>query len=57
MHVKPVIFLPSDIDECTTKTDNCDVNACALTLQDPIFVHANLVTPGMESLAMVIIKT
>ena len=27
MHLEPVIFLPSDIDECTTKTDNCDVNA------------------------------
>ena len=29
----------------------------ALTLQDPIFVHANLVTRGMESRAMVIIQT
>ena len=28
----------------------------ALTLQDPMFVHANLVTPEMESRAMVIIK-
>ena len=27
MHLKPNFFLPSDIDECTTKTDNCDVNA------------------------------
>ena len=25
--LNPVIFLPSDVDECTTKTDNCDVNA------------------------------
>ena len=27
MYLKPNFFLPSDIDECTTKTDNCDVNA------------------------------
>ena len=27
MHLKLNFFLPSDIDECTTKTDNCDVNA------------------------------
>ena len=30
---------------------------CAPTLQDPIFAYANLVTPGMESRAMVIIQT
>ena len=27
VHVKPNLFLPSDTDECTTKTDNFDVNA------------------------------
>ena len=27
VHLKPNLFLPSDTDECTTKTDNFDVNA------------------------------
>ena len=56
VHLKPNLFLPSDTDECTTKTDNFDVNAACTNTFGSQVCACKFVPPVMESRAMVIIK-